>query len=345
MSIDCIYSEMPWDSDPGDPAQFLVMLGDCIEEMQRLPPNSVNAVITDPDYGIPSNTGAAGKAEGQGQWQGWEVPFDRSFQDYSAKWAHEALRVVKPGGHLLAFGGARTLFRIAAGIDDAGWETKDTIVWHHNQGQLLGTALRTTDAAGSMWSTRLRPTFDPITVARKPLPKRMTLVEAFETYGTGLMNIDGCRLDGKGEMPDYGDGNGKWPNNIVRFIKPNKDEIPPGVKHMATKPLKLMRWLVRLVCPKGGTVLDPFAGSGTTLEAAILEGCNGIAIERQEDWIESIYWRAERGRKELKGREVMMFEKPGVGDTIETKGGTAKILTVRPDPIIKSAWLVTLQWN
>lgn len=74
----------------------------------------------------------------------------------------------------------------------------------------------------------------------------------------------------------------------------NKSEIPPGVKHMATKPLALMRWMVRLVCPPGGVVLDPFAGSGTTLEATLLEGCHGIAIERAEEWIESIQFRADR---------------------------------------------------
>lgn len=268
-------------------ARYMVLLGDCIEMMRTLPAESITAVVCDPDYGIPSNTNTK---RGEGQWQGWEVPFSDNFQGYSAKWATEALRVLRPGGWLLAFGGSRTLFRIAAGIGDAGFEIKDTLIWHHNQGQLLGTNLRTEDDEGNcLWSTRLRPTFDPVVMARKPTP--LTLLETFEKYGTGLLNIAGCR------RTDLGDS--KWPNNIQPFSKPARSEIPPGIKHMATKPLALMRWMVRLVCPPGGIVLDPFAGSGTTLEAALLEGCNVVAIERDPSWIEAIIWRADRARNLL----------------------------------------------
>lgn len=73
--------------------------------------------------------------------------------------------------------------------------------------------------------------------------------------------------------------------------RPRHDD---GTAHPTVKPLTLMRWLVRLVTPPGGTVLDPFTGSGTTLEAALLEGFHGIGIEANEDYLPLIRQRLAR---------------------------------------------------
>ena len=68
------------------------------------------------------------------------------------------------------------------------------------------------------------------------------------------------------------------------------------------KPLALMQWLIRMVTPPGGTVLDPFAGSGTTLEAAMLEGFNAVGIEREADYLPLIQARIDRATAELAAR-------------------------------------------
>ena len=158
------------------------------------------------------------------------------------------------------------------------------------------------------WGTGLKPAFEPIVVARKPLAG--TVVATVLEHGTGALNIDGCRVEA-----------GRWPTNVVldesqaaelgdsaKFFpvfkyqaKAPSKERPKvdGVAHPTVKPLALMRWLVRLVTPPGGWVLDPFAGSGTTGEAAYLEGFRCLLIEREADYlplIEHRFNRASEGR-------------------------------------------------
>lgn len=272
-----------------------------------------------------------------------------AFQEWTRAWALEAIRVLRPGGHLLAFGGTRTYHRLAGGVEDAGFEVRDCLAWLYGQGFPKSLNLH---GEYEGWGTTLKPAFEPIVVARKPLVG--TVAKNVERYGTGALNIDATRI---GEPDGHGGGKkasggfvsgyehdgfapsaqGRWPANVAfdedaaaqldasvpestsrigkprasaqpgegwgmtatgaeyddrggpsRFFytaKASRKERGEGNTHPTVKPIALMRWLVRLVTPKGGLVLDPFAGSGTTGLAAIDEGMNCILIEREAEYV------------------------------------------------------------
>jgi DNA modification methylase len=543
--------------------------GDCIEVMRTLPENSIDAIVTDPPYGLefmgkdwdapwkqagdviadPATVGGFQDGAGGNPFSRSRIRYGREdgasvgFQLWFTDVATEALRVLKPGGHLLAFGGTRTWHRLAVAIEDAGFEVRDSICWlyasgfpkslnaskalvgnrcqcdvgqyedgkqtsEHNlprvrfghvsetlgveggQGSLLLTSLSKPSAPVTRWSepsdssarsskprmegrgdlqapegelhrpalrevpagvsvngargrlrdgapasygqdggkafvadgsgqshkpqstgqstgesrtvpkqrgsqawrgwpicqrcgkqeipdglgTALKPAHEPIVVARKPLIG--TVAENVLTHGTGALNIDGCRIAasdqfGGGAKATSGFVNGyandgwqagspagRWPANVIldesqaaeldaqsgkvggsggqfgdrtiynanaasytapeqfgyndsggasRFFyvaKAGKKERPnvDGVAHPTVKPISLMRYLVRLVTPPGGTVLEPFAGSGTTVEACILEGFDCIAIEMTDDYLPLIAERVRRSTEDKEGR-------------------------------------------
>lgn len=435
------------------------------------------------------------------QWDRDPAADMRAYQSWCEQWATECLRILKPGGHLLAFGGTRTWHRLAAAIEDAGFEIRDSIAWIYGSGfpksldvskaidkrrdwdslpllqekirsartalgisqseaarrigligetETLGgggfmwfeTGLRiptrtqyaalksvlslddqcdavfeeaeresityesrpgmakswtegtgwngknavgpvaVTDAAKQQWQgwgTALKPSHEPVVVARKPLSG--TVAANVLAHGTGALNIDGCRVEahdaqlaekyasvqtagaransvyGKDARDRAGSAPhtaGRWPANVVlddaaaaeldrqsgdsrsrigvpteraggsatnfamtkggttgyedaggasRFFptfrytaKAATAERPTadGVAHPTVKPLDLMRWLVRLVTPPGGTVLEPFAGSGTTVEACIHEHKRCIAIEREPSYLPLIRARLSK---------------------------------------------------
>jgi site-specific DNA-methyltransferase (adenine-specific) len=279
------------------------------------------------------------------QWDGGDVAFRPE------TWA-EVLRVLKPGGHLIAFSGTRTYHRMAVAIEDAGFEIRDQLAWTY------GSGFPKSHDAGDGWGTALKPAWEPIALARKPLIG--TVAANVLKHGTGAINIDGCRIEA-GERPlivgendprkfsgDFKQGSrcegttdqGRWPANIIhdgsdevlagfpesdgqqgdlkghattrptktcfgdmgpaadhparndsgsaaRFFycaKATTEERGEGNNHPTVKPVALMRWLVRLVTPKGGTVLDPFMGSGSTLIAADAEQLNAIGCELSADY-------------------------------------------------------------
>ena len=455
--------------------------GDCIETMNAMPPESVDAIVTDPPYGL----GFMGK-----KWD--DLP-------PSLEWAEACYRVLKPGGHIAAFGGTRTWHRLAVAIEDAGFEMRDSLAWLYGSGfpkshdvgkaidkldasderraralefttfiresgltarrideltrtnmgghfttaasqpavataelfdrlrphlpevperieelvrqrtvesmnfaarELLGVETRTNEPSGIVnvgqgerevierkitapatpeaaqwdgWGTALKPAFEPIVLARKPLAEK-TVARNVLAHGTGAINVDACRIDSgarpliisKSEASTgiLGDGlngsssggettQGRWPANVLldqhaaawvdeqsghlpagsrparrgpdaartaygafagqegleaarldsggasRFFytaKAPKSERPnvDGVQHPTVKPLAIMRWLIRLVTPPGGTVLDPFAGSGTTIEAALIEGFDPVGIEMETDYLPLIQHRIDR---------------------------------------------------
>lgn len=144
---------------------------DCRDAMRAMDENSVDAIVTDPPYGIDF----MGKGWDQG------VP-GKEF------WI-EALRVLKPGGHLLAFGGTRTYHRMVCAIEDAGFEIRDTIMWVYGSGMPKSKNLHG-DWEG--WGTALKPAWEPIIMARKPLTG--TVAANVSEHGTGALNIDGCRV-------------------------------------------------------------------------------------------------------------------------------------------------------
>ena len=179
-------------------------VGDCREVMATMDAESVDAIVTDPPYGIVFME------------KGWDhgVPGEEFWR--------EALRVAKPGAHLLAFGGTRTFHRLAVAIEDAGWQIRDTIMWvygsgmpkSYDAGKAIDARLQTGAAGGSRdsdrkgepsapltteeaqrwqgWGTALKPAVEPIIVARKPIWG--TIVDNILRYGTGAMNIDGTRV-------------------------------------------------------------------------------------------------------------------------------------------------------
>ena len=146
-------------------------LGDCLQILREMADCSVDAVVTDPPYGL----SFMGK-----RWD-YDVPS-------TEVWA-ECLRVLKPGGHLLAFAGTRTQHRMAVRIEDAGFEIRDMIAWVYGSGFPKSKNL---DGEWQGWGTALKPALEPITVARKPLDG--TVAGNVLAHGTGALNIDGCRI-------------------------------------------------------------------------------------------------------------------------------------------------------
>ena len=385
--------------------------GDCLTVMAEMDADSVDAIVTDPPYGL-SFMG-----------RDWDhgVPGE-------AFW-REALRVAKPGAHLVAFGGTRTFHRLTCAIEDAGWEVRDCLGW------LYGSGFPKSLNIGDGWGTALKPAWEPIILARKPLSG--TVAANVQQHGTGALNVNGTRIatddphgggakassgfvdgyEGDGYTP--GSPLGRWPANIVhdgsdevlavfpqtesgkaeigmggngeslfmpgstvascyadkgsaaRFFacfpgddrcsdrrpahlyggaeegrccakhtpqdsdltrfrycaKADKRERDEGLYgfeeqrcsdrqstdgvggdnprnrtnnarrnfHPTVKPLDLMRWLVRLVTPPDGIVLDPFMGSGTTLKAARAEGHTSIGIDLEREHCEIAWGRLSQG--------------------------------------------------
>jgi DNA modification methylase len=154
-----------------------VIHGDCLDVLRSMPDCSVDSVVTDPPYGL----SFMGK-----RWD-YDVPGEGIWR--------ECLRVLKPGGHLLAFAGTRTQHRMAVRIEDAGFEIRDMIAWLYGSGFPKSHNLKD-DWQG--WGTALKPALEPITVARKPFPG--TVAANVLAHGTGGLNVDGCRVSADGEV-------------------------------------------------------------------------------------------------------------------------------------------------
>ena len=116
----------------------------------------------------------------------------REFQEWCEQWAREALRVVKPGGFILAFGGTRTFHRLVCAIEDGGFEVRDMLAWLYGSGFPKATDKAKIPAAWKGWNTALKPAIEPICLGRKPMDG--TLAENLQRWGTGAMWIDGCRI-------------------------------------------------------------------------------------------------------------------------------------------------------
>lgn len=250
-----------------------VIHGDCLDVLKTLADNSVDAVVTDPPYGL----SFMGK-----KWD-YDVPSVEI-------WA-ECLRVLKPGGHLLAFAGTRTQHRMAVRIEDAGFEIRDMIAWvygsgfpkSHNvciaidkinglphRGKALVVAGRgerkdiqgkdanpkpqdiesyapATEAARQWqgWGTALKPALEPITVARKPLIG--TVAENVLAHGTGGLNIDGCRVgDNAGWTYPNGRGGSGWhgreglSKNLSEPMAATQGRWPANLIHDGGEPAELL---------------------------------------------------------------------------------------------------------
>ena len=153
-----------------------IFQGDCRQVMATLPVCSVDAIVTDPPYEL----GFMGK--------GWD---STGVANDPETW-RQALRVLKPGGYLLAFSGTRTYHRMAVAIEDAGFEIRDQIGW------LYGSGFPKSHN-GEWGGTALKPAWEPVCMARKPL--QGTVAANFAAHGTGGLNIDGCRVGTTKDVP------------------------------------------------------------------------------------------------------------------------------------------------
>lgn len=395
--------------------------------MRGMADNSVDAVVTDPPYGL--------------SFMGKKWDYDVPGVDV---WT-ECLRVLKPGGHLLAFAGTRTQHRMAVRIEDAGFEIRDMIAWVYGSGfpksldvskaidKVAGAVREVTregqtkapedagkfDSAPSVarerrdepateaaqqwqgWGTALKPALEPITVARKPFAS--TVAANVLQWGTGALNIDGCRVVGADKPTPFGNPTqaegwrlnkretdwqpsdiGRWPANLIlsdcpevvagfpvtgkstgggksngdkfgggyapsgddaigfgdtgsaaRFFycakasradrdaglsefdakyaarengfsdKLSDTKNPRANVHPTVKPTDLMAYLVRLVTPPGGIVLDPFMGSGSTGKAAMREGFSFIGCELDPEYMAIARARIEHELATIEAARVL----------------------------------------
>lgn len=220
---------------------FRIIQGDCIEVMRQAKTHSVHAVVCDPPYGIEfmgetwdSPQRMVGMATGvSGGFVGVPAGVPRPemaktdphlFQQWTEAWAREALRVLKPGGHLFAFGGTRLFHRLFAGIEDAGFEMRDFIAWIHGQGYPKAKQI----AGHEGWKTaQLKPAIEPIVVARAPMMiagkrpgtfKAATTTQNMDEHGVGGFHADACRVGdeimvnppGMAGWNNYRHGEGKY---------------------------------------------------------------------------------------------------------------------------------------
>lgn len=183
--------------------RFTLHHGDCLEVLKTMPSDSVHSVVTDPPYGL----SFMGK-----KWD-YDVPSVEIWQ--------ECLRVLKPGGHLLAFAGTRTQHRMAIRIEDAGFEIRDMIAWVYGSGFPKSHNLKG-DWEG--WGTALKPALEPITMARKPLIK--TVADNVLTHGTGALNIDGTRITSEKIKPRSQSEKGGRSGGMMGKVIPRKEWTP-----------------------------------------------------------------------------------------------------------------------
>ncbi|MFC3208115.1 DNA methyltransferase [Aquamicrobium soli] len=416
--------------------------GDCLDVLDRLPENSVDAVVTDPPYHLTSivkRFGAEGAAEAKEgvtgafkrasagfmgkQWDGGDVAFQ-------AETWRKVLRVLKPGGYILAFASTRGFGRMSVAIEDAGFVTHPLIDYLFDDtpeilrflqslsfeqleafvrlvDQRDGGMLHWIFGSGFPKSTRikaegfdafryggqaLKPAIEPIYMGQKPFSEANGTANILK-HGTGALNIDGCRVSTDDDLNggtysgarrlrdvytstdsdpvavplnrlangagEFVQPTGRWPANVIhdgsdevlaafpdapgqqrevndtfapkqgtavygdygprptvaprdhggsaaRFFYTAKADAEDriGSKHPTVKPLDLIQYLCRLVTPPGGTVLDPFAGTGTTGEAAWREGFNAVLIERETEYQADIARRMDLAIKPTKRAAV-----------------------------------------
>jgi site-specific DNA-methyltransferase (adenine-specific) len=368
---------------------FQLMQGNSLELLKTLEDNSVDAIVTDPPYGLSQHSQGDivnaltawlageeythGKAGFMGKaWDSF-VPSPMLFK--------ECYRVLKHGGHILCFAGSRTQDLMSLSIRLAGFEMRDACLWLYGSGFPKGQniakgieklGLHEEAKKWEGYNTGIKPAYEPIIMARKPLDG--TVVNNVLKHGVGGLNVDACKVGSetvktqaksKGEsFTSVGTAHGfrgceesirqgRYPANIIldgsdsvealfpnetqRFFyhakasKADRDEGLEGFDlqeaqatawsgegmplrqdgterkmplarntHATVKPTQLMRYLVKLVTPQGGLVLDPFMGSGSTGKACMLEGMRFIGMELSEEYIKIAEARIEHAYNQVR---------------------------------------------
>jgi DNA modification methylase len=347
-----------------------IIEGDSVDVLRELPENEFHAIVCDPPYNF----------DGGFMQQEWDnIGSAKEYQQWCQDWAERALTTLKPGGHLIAFSGNRSHHRLMSGVEDAGYEIRDTITWHYGGGFPKGSQIdrwlddEYVEQFGD-WRGMLKPSTEFAVLARAPLDGSSSTRNQMK-HGTGNLNVEACRIEGSkpkrvitteenADSLNYGEDTfqetsgmakgtsdeGRFPPNLAldavmadvmdllagdvsgvdnrgqcdgerdsgfydvgsdagddepnsrvyaddggasRFFycsKAAKAERTHDGKvendHPTVKPIDLMEWLVKMVTDKGQKVLDPFAGSGTTMIAAENVGRECVGIEMDEDYIE-----------------------------------------------------------
>jgi DNA modification methylase len=169
-----------------------VVAGDCVEALAALPAASVDAVVCDPPYGIGfQGERWDGQAIGEAAARTAEerMTAGEAYQAWCRTWACRCVEVLKPGAHLAAFGSPRTAHRLACALEEAGFEPRDTLIW------LYGTGLPKSRKLPGGGASSLKPAYEPILLARRP--PEGTLERNLKAHGTGALNADACRLEGR----------------------------------------------------------------------------------------------------------------------------------------------------
>jgi len=291
--------------------QTQLVNSDCIKHLKTLDDNIFDSCVTDPPYHLTSiikrftnSTAAKGPlfnrlAKGfMGQkWDGGDIAFTTEL------WK-EVYRVLKPGAVLLAFAATRNYHRMAVAVEDSGFEIFDMINWIYGSGF-------------PKRKNYLKPAHEPIVMARKGVNPSLNIDDCRVELSKDDKLQEGLKRDGsKLDTTDISEafnfkkldrepGLGRYPANVIhdglenewaRFFycaKTSKKE-KGNTKHPTVKPVSLMRYLVKLVTPKKGIVLDPFAGTGTTGEACILENKKYYLIEAEPSYFKDIETRLNR---------------------------------------------------
>lgn len=231
-----------------------IRIGDMRVSLDEMEPNSIDSCVTDPPYHLASivkRFGAEGAAPAKSKQSGVYERSSRGFMGQTwdggdvafrpETWA-KVLRVLKPGAHLLAFAASKNAHRLFCAVEDAGFEIRDTIMWLYGSGFPKSHNL---EGEWGGWGTALKPAYEPIVVARKPLIG--TVEKNVLTHGVGALNIDGCRVPatdganrarpprspnailggGKGTNLTASEHNaaGRWPANLIHD---GSDEVLAG---------------------------------------------------------------------------------------------------------------------
>ncbi len=347
-------------------------LGDCLEVMRTFPDNSIDFIVTDPPYGLHFMGKTWDKFKQNRETQKpckqflaidgytrivkpitcanskagtYDENRNDEFQQFIKQFGIESLRILKPGSHIAMFGAPRRYHRQMSGLEDAGFEIRDVVMWLCGQG--FPKSYNHFGLPG--YGTALKPAYEPIIMAMKPLDG--TYAQNAQKWGLAGINIDDSRIDNKrwpanlildedaAELLDqqtgilksrkvekhhkhtgkekgiYGKINGGLENETYgnsggasRFFycaKASSAERNKGLENMpikqnnfhpTVKPIALMKYIIKLLAPPGNpTLLDPFAGSGSTLLAAKKLDINAVGIEKEEEYYNIARTRVEHG--------------------------------------------------
>ncbi len=292
-----------------------IFIGDCREVMRTLPESSIAACITDPPYNyefighkwnaaeverridrvkdsktlvknIPYGSGLAGGVR-NARWYERVRQNILDYEQWCFEWATELFRVCKEGAIVAAFNSTRTMAHVQVALERAGFYARDCLVYRRSSGIPKGLNLQAKLQQKGVanheewegWHSCLRNEWEAIVVVQKPLINNY--VETLQKNGIGLFQAI--------------NEDGSFQSNILENIPRDKDEQENV--HCTVKPLALMEKLVSMFVPpdKNHIVLDPFAGSGTTLVAAKKLGCSYIGIEIVPEYVKI----AERRLSEL----------------------------------------------